>query len=381
MNYNHKGTFGKKIALVANTTWNIYNFRLNLIDKFISEGYQVVVIAPVDEYINYLEKYPKVIHFDLKFLERDGTNPIKDAFLCLELIKKYREIKPDVILHFTNKPNIYGSIAAKINNITAISVITGLGYPFIHGGLIKYIITFLYKISGKYNSKFIFENIEDRELFETLKIVKKNNSISIKGCGVNTEWFKPQTCENQTNKIIFTFIGRLLYDKGIREFVEAAKEVKQKRTDVSFWIVGEIDKENPATIDKNELIRWVEEDIIHYHGFVKDIRPIISKSDCIVLPSYREAIARTITEGMSMGKPVITSQTAGCREAVVHGVNGFLVDIKNSKKLADTFFDFLHLDKSQKDTMGLEGRKKACEEFDDVKIADQVYEIVYQSIG
>lgn len=381
MNYNHIGTFGKKIALVANTTWNIYNFRLNLIDKFISEGYQVIVIAPVDEYINYLEKYPKVLHFDLKFLQRDGTNPIKDAFLCLELIKKYREIKPDIILHFTNKPNIYGSIAAKINNITAISVITGLGYPFIHGGLIKYIITFLYKISGKYNSKFIFENIEDRELFETLKIVKKNNSISIKGCGVNTEWFKPQICENQTNKIIFTFIGRLLYDKGIREFVEAAKEVKQKRTDVTFWIVGEIDKENPATIDKNELIRWVEEDIVHYHGFVKDIRPIISKSDCIVLPSYREAIARTITEGMSMGKPVITSQTAGCREAVEHGVNGFLVDIKNSKKLADTFFDFLHLDKSQKDTMGLEGRKKACEEFDDAKIADQVYEIVYEILA
>jgi glycosyltransferase involved in cell wall biosynthesis len=378
MNFNHKGTFGKKIALVANTTWNIYNFRLNLIDKFISEGYQVIVIAPVDEYINYLEKYPTVIHFDLKSLERDGTNPIKDAILCLELIKKYREIKPDIILHFTNKPNIYGSIAAKINNITAISVITGLGYPFIHGGLIKYIITFLYKISGKYNSKFIFENIEDRELFETLKIVKKYNSISIKGCGVNTEWFKPQINNDKNNKIIFTFIGRLLYDKGIREFVEAAKEVKQKRADVSFWIVGEIDKENPATIDKNELIRWVEEDIVQYHGFVKDIRPIISKSDCIVLPSYREAIARTITEGMSMGKPIITSQTAGCREAVEHGVNGFLVEIKNAKQLADTFFDFLNLDEVQRENMGQAGRLKAYEEFDDAKIADQINDIVYE---
>ena len=124
MNYKHKGNYGKKIALVANTTWNIYNFRLNIIDKFIKEGYQIIVIAPVDEYINYIEKYPTVLHFDLKKLDRDGINPFKEALLCLELIKMYRTIKPDLILHFTNKPNIYGSIAAKINNIKAISVVS-----------------------------------------------------------------------------------------------------------------------------------------------------------------------------------------------------------------------------------------------------------------
>lgn len=380
MNYKHKGNYGKKIALVANTTWNIYNFRLNIIDKFIKEGYQIIVIAPVDEYIIYIEKYPTVLHFDLKKLDRDGINPIKEALLCLELIKIYRTIKPDLILHFTNKPNIYGSIAAKINNIKAISVVTGLGYPFINSGFIKLIITILYKITGKFNTKFIFENIEDRELFESLNIVKKKNSISIKGCGVNTEWFKPQINKNQNNKVIFTFIGRLLYDKGIREFVDAAKLVKQERNDVTFWIVGEIDKENPATIDKNELIQWVEEDIVQYQGFFKDIRPIISHSDCIVLPSYREAIARTITEGMSMGKPIITSQTAGCREAVEHGVNGFLVEIKNAQRLAAAFFEFLNLNEDQREIMGQAGRKKACKEFDDVKIAHQIYEIVHQCI-
>jgi glycosyltransferase involved in cell wall biosynthesis len=381
MNVKREKKVGHKIALVANTTWNIYNFRLNLIDKFISEGHQVAVIAPVDEYIHYLDKYPSVLHYNVTTLDRDGTNPIKDIFLCLELAKKYREIQPDLILHFTNKPNIYGSIAAKMNKIKAISVITGLGYPFIHQGFIRFIIVLLYRIIGNFNSGFIFENTEDRELFHDLGIIKKEKSVSIKGCGVNTEWFKPMNENKEPDKIIFTFIGRLLYDKGIREFVEAAKEVKQKKSDVNFWILGEIDRENPTTIDKDELISWVENDYVQYLGFIADVRPIISASDCIVLPSYREAIARTITEGMSMGKPIITTKTAGCREAVEHGLNGYLVEVKNSKDLAAAMFDFLTLTKSQKEKMGSAGRAKACAEFDAVQIASQIYRIIIQFIG
>jgi glycosyltransferase involved in cell wall biosynthesis len=303
---------GRIIALVANTTWNIYNFRLNLIEKFLGEGFKVIVVAPVDEYLIYKDKYPSVLHYNLQRLVRDGVNPLNDIRLFLELRRIYKEINPDVILHFTNKPNIYGSLAAKSLHLKSIAIITGLGYPFIHGGLLKCIVTSLYKISGKFNEKFIFENIEDRELFESLNIISKQKSISIKGCGVNTQWYKPMENTKERKKTVFTFIGRLLYDKGIREFVEAAKIVGEERNDVEFLIVGEIDENNPATIDKKELIQWVEDEIIQYLGFVKDIREVIASSDCIVLPSYREAIARTITEGMAMGKPIITSQTAGC---------------------------------------------------------------------
>ena len=143
-------------------------------------------------------------------------------------------------------------------------------------------------------------------------------------------------------------------------------------------LVGEIDENNPATIDKKELIQWVEDEIIQYLGFVKDIREVIASSDCIVLPSYREAIARTITEGMAMGKPIITSQTAGCREAVEDGENGYLVEIKNSKALADTFLKFLSLLPEEKKLMGEIGRIKACNEFDDAIIASQINDIVYE---
>jgi glycosyltransferase involved in cell wall biosynthesis len=371
---------GRIIALVANTTWNIYNFRLNLIEKFLGEGFKVIVIAPVDEFLIYKDKYPSVLHYNLQHLVRDGVNPLNDIRLFLELRRIYKEINPSVILHFTNKPNIYGSLAAKSLHIKSIAIVTGLGYPFINGGLLKKIVTALYKISARFNEKFIFENIEDRELFEYLNITSKQKSVSIKGCGVNTQWYKPMENTKKRKKTVFTFVGRLLYDKGIREFVEAAKIVGKNRNDVKFIIVGEIDENNPATIDKEELIQWIEDESIKYLGFVKDIRKVIAFADCIVLPSYREAIARTITEGMAMGKPIITSQTAGCREAVADGENGYLVEIKNSKALADTFLKFMSLLPEEKKLMGELGRMKACKEFDDALIANQINDIVYQTL-
>ena len=363
------------IALVANSTWNIYNFRLNVIDKLLEEGHNVIVIAPIDEYLEYKEKYPKVKHVGLRSLDRDSTNPFKDLILVAELIRKYRLLKPDLILHYTNKPNIFGGIAARFAGIPSIAMVTGLGYAFIHNGLIKWITTVLYRLTGSLHKKFIFENIEDRELFESLNIIKSDQGVSIKGCGVNTSYFAPYPngIVKAGDEVTFTFIGRLLYDKGIREFVLAAKAIKAIFPKVSFWIVGELDLENPATVDKEDLIEWTANDIVYYHGFKRDVRPYIAKSDCIVLPSYREAIPRTITEGMAMGKPVITTDTAGCREAVEVGINGFLVDVKSVDSLKQTFEKFIQLTSDQRHEMGEAGRQKALNEFDDRKIASAIY--------
>jgi glycosyltransferase involved in cell wall biosynthesis len=335
----------------------------------------VVVIAPVDEYLTYKEKYPTVRHYGLRLLDRDSTNPIKDFLLLLELIRRYRKIKPDIILHFTNKPNIYGGIAAKIAGIKSIAVVTGLGYAFINKGFVRAVMTWLYKFTASYHSKFIFENIEDRELFAQLGIVSGDKAISVKGCGVNTTWYHPIPNGQKKDKTIFTFIGRLLYDKGIREFVEAARQIKSMRQDVAFWVVGELDAENPATIDKDDLVQWVEEDVVYYHGFIKDVRSIIAASDCIVLPSYREGLPRIIIEGMSMAKPVITTHTAGCEETVEEGVNGYLVPLKDTQGLTQAFNAFLSLTHEQQKEMGLAGREKAMEEFDDQKIAGEIYGI------
>lgn len=366
-----------KIALVANSTWNIYNFRQNIINKLLEEGHEVAVIAPVDEYLDYKEKYPNVTHFGLKSLSRDSTNPFRDLLLTLELIRRYSQVKPDLIIHYTNKVNIYGGIASRIKGINSVAIVTGLGYPFIHSGFIQKVTSLLYKFTSKFHKKIIFENIADRELFEDRSIIKKGKGISIKGCGVDVNYFKPSSNGvAKNNKLTFVFIGRLLYDKGITEFVEAAKIIKNKNKNVQFWVVGDLDPGNPAAINKDKLAEWVNNEYIEYHGFHRDVRQFILKSDCVVLPSYREAIPRTITEGMAMGKPVISTDVAGCREAIEEEFNGYLVEVKNKNSLAGAMQDFIELSPEAKKQMGNNGRKKALDEFDDRKIANNIYEIV-----
>lgn len=365
----------KHIVLVANTTWNIFNFRLNLIQKFLSEGFEVSVVAPIDEYIEYKERYPKVKHYNLHYLKRTGINPIFDILFCLELIRRYRLLKPDIVIHFTNKPNIYGGIASGLTFSKSIAVVTGLGYAFIHSGFVNYFTKLLYRFSANFHRKIIFENQEDKLLFENLRIVNSSSSIAVKGCGVDTSFYKPiETVIS--NKTIFTFVGRLLNDKGIREFVAAAKEIKANFQQVEFWIIGELDTENPATIEKENLVRWIDEGIIQYHGFQRDVRPLMAASDCIVLPSYREGNPRTITEAMSMGKAVITTNIGGCRENVEDGVNGYLVKIKDNESLSQALRKFLNLTPLEKKKMGELGRLKAIKEFDSQLIAQEYLGVV-----
>lgn len=366
----------KTIALVANSTWNIHNFRLNLLDKFIGEGHDVIVIAPVDQYIEYKEKYPAVKHVALRSMDRDSTNPLKDLVLTAELTRKYKRLKPDLVIHFTNKPNIYGAIAARRAKIDSIAIVTGLGYAFIHNGFIKSVTTALYKYTSKYHKKFIFENIEDRELFENENIITRAQGISVKGCGVNTTYFHPYPNQKVNEAMVFSFVGRLLYDKGVKEFVEAARIIKLRHPNTRFWLVGELDPDNPATVEKDELIEWVDSDIVYYHGFQRDVRPFISKSDCVVLPSYREAIPRTITEAMAMAKPVITTDTAGCREAVDVEVNGYLAKLRDANDLAESMQKIILLTEEERKSMGQAGRNIVMNQFDDRLIANHIYDII-----
>lgn len=363
------------VVLVANSTWNIYNFRLNVINYFLKKDYQVTVVAPIDEYLEYKEKYPDIEHFGLKSMDRDGKNPFKDILLTLELFRRYRKLKPDLLIHYTNKINIYGAIAARMNGVKSIAIVTGLGYPFIRKGWLRSLTTFLYKSTAKFHQKFIFENIEDRELFEKLNVIPEGKGISIKGCGVDLDYFKPMPKKRKSDAIVFTFVGRLLYDKGIKEFVKAAQVIKDKYQNVEFWVVGDLDPDNPATVNKIELGNWVNQKLINYFGFQRDVRPFLSDSNCIVLPSYREAIPRTITEGMAMAKPVITTNVAGCREAVDEGANGFLVEVRSVHSLVDAMERFIALSPGEKESFGRNGLIKAQNEFDDKNIALQIYQI------
>lgn len=368
----------KRIILVANSTWNIYNFRLNIIRKLISDGHELMVIAPVDEYLEYKESFPNVKHIPMKTMGRDSTNPFRDLLLLIELYRKYRWLKPDLVLHYTNKPNIYGGLASKFLKIPSVAVVTGLGYSFIHKGFLNFIVRSLYKFSGSSHSKFIFENEDDKALFIKENIVKEEKAFSVKGCGVDTSYYLPNSNSqrNKENEVVFTFIGRLLYDKGIIEFIEAAKLVKQKFPSIKFEVIGEFDADNPSNIDRDHLVNWLESGIIEYKGFVRDIRPLIKYSDCVVLPSYREGMPRTLLEGMSMGKAIITTDVPGCKETVIDNKNGFLVPVKDSKALADAIEAFIKFTPEQRKTMGVAGRKMAEEIFDDKLIAEEITRIL-----
>lgn len=376
MNSSKISSGKKRIAIVANTTWNIYNFRQNILRKLIREGHEVIVMAPVDTFITYTESIREVTHVPIRHLDRDSVNPFQDLLLLLELLRLYRKYKPDLVLHYTIKPNIYGGIACRLLRIPSVAVITGLGYSLIHEGWLNVVTRFLYHIALPLHHKVVFENIDDKAMFEKAGLVSVSKSLAIKGCGVNTSWYSPNGDGRTKGMITFTFIGRLLYDKGVREFIEAAQIVKKKNENVQFWLIGEIDKENPSSVRNEDLVRWIRDPSIYYHGATDNIKTYIEKSDCIVLPSYREGMPRVIMEAMAMERPVITTDTAGCRETVDENVNGYLVPVGDATALAGAMNRFMILDEQTRVTMGKAGRRKVLNEFDDHIIADQLYNIL-----
>ncbi len=370
-----------KIAIVANSTWNIYNFRLNVIKLLIQNNFEVIVIAPVDHYISYLNQFSEVRHVPLRSLSRKSTNPLKDINLTRELYQIYQKENPDLVIHYTVKPNVYGGFAARRCGIKYLSTITGLGYTFLHDNFIRKVTQWLYRMAFRHSEKVIFENQDDRTLFIEEGIIRPEAGISLKGCGVDIQHFSPNGYVKPENTLIFTFIGRLLYDKGIDEFVRAAEIVKKDFPNAEFWVVGDIDEENPAAISHDQLLEWMQRRIIRYFGPTDDVRYYIKQSDCIVLPSYREAIPRVVQEGMAMRKPIITTDTPGCREAVEEGKNGFLVPIKDAASLAKAMLRFRELSPEQKRAMGEYGRQKAEREFDDRLISRQIFDIIEEVLA
>ena len=255
-------------------------------------------------------------------------------------------------------------------------MVTGLGYSFINRGWLNFLTKKLYKITTKFNNAIIFENKDDRSLFVNHKLVDRDKAYTVKGCGINTKYFKPHYENSQKEITVFTFIGRLLKDKGIVEFAESAKNLKAKHSNCIFQVLGEFDRNNPSTIDRRKLLKWIHENDIEYHGYVRDVRPYIKNSDCIVLPSYREGLPKVLLEGMAMGKPIITTDTAGCRETVDNGQNGFLVKIKDVQQLQIAMEKIIAIGKLGRIELGKKGREKVVREFEEKKIAKHIYSII-----
>ncbi|MCT7572661.1 glycosyltransferase family 4 protein [Aliarcobacter butzleri] len=367
----------KKIVIVVNNSWYAWNMRANLGFALQKEGYEVVFIAPYDKYSENIKKYFKYINTNI---DTKGTNPFSDLKIIYEYYKIFYEIKPNIILQYTIKPNIYGTIAANFLKIPTINNIAGLGTLFIKQNFVTKIAKFLYKFSQKRATKIFFQNQDDFKMFIDEKLVQKEKCDVLPGSGVDIEKFKPLEKEEDDGVFRFLLISRMLWAKGIQEFVDAAKIIKQKYKNVEFQLLGHLDVESPTAISKEQMDIWVKNGFVNYLGSSDDVRVEITQSDCIVLPSfYREGTPRILLESASMGKPIITTDNVGCKDVVDDGINGFLCEVKNADDLALKMEKMLNSSFDERNIMGKAGREKIVKEFDE-KIVIEKYLKAIESI-
>lgn len=330
-----------------------------------NNGFEIITTSSHDRYTENLAK--EFSWLEMKHLERTGKNPFRDLLLLGEYIRIYKKQKPDLVFNFTIKPNIYSSLACRILGIPCVSTVTGLGYSFLKSGFLQKLTIFLYKVSLKKNNVVVFQNQDDLDLFVSKNIISHDKAILIEGSGIDTEKFIPRenTNESRSNRnFIFLLCGRMLKDKGIVEFVEASQIVKQQFPSTRFQLLGPVDVLNPACISESELNSWYKEKRIEYLGERSDVISVLEDADCVVLPSYREGLPKSLLEAMSCGKPVIATDIPGCRSVVLDNKNGFLVPVKNPHILAEKMIEMINLDFATRTKMGQVGRTLVLEKFD-----------------
>lgn len=358
-----------RIAIVLNTSWNIYNFRKGLAQTLLNEGHEVIAIAPPDKYSDYLIEMGCIYH-PIK-LDNKGSNPLRDLSYMHQLYKIYKKTKPDAIIQYTIKPNIYGTLAAIPLKKLIINNVCGLGTVFIRNGLTSRIAKWMYRFSFRFPNKVLFHNQDDLHLFLEKKLVRKNISEVVPGSGIPLEKFNPGPFKrNQT--FTFLMIARLLYDKGIVEYFEAAKNLKEEGLDVKFQLLGQLEENRNLGISSEILQEWIKLGIIEYLGTSDQVENVIAEADCVVLPSYREGMPRALLEAAAMAKPLIASDIAGCKQTIEEKKNGFLCKVKDALDLARAMKVMYNLAEEELQQMGQYSRKKVEEEFDE-KIVIQKY--------
>lgn len=347
----------KKILFLSHGFTGLYYYRRELMQRLISEGNEVyLAIAESDDNKLFEAMGCKIIP---TVVDRRGMNPIKDLNLLLSYIKILRKIKPDFVLTYTIKANIYGSLACGLTGNKCISNVTGLGTAIANGGILSKLTMFLYKIGLRKNYHTFFQNQSNFNLFKKAGIVNENNSSVIPGSGVNLEYHKMQVYPEKDTSIRIVFVSRVMRDKGAFELFEAAKIIKNKYPGVIFDVIGPLEEDvTPEYI--NELD---EQGIIKYHGSQNDIRPYVARGWANILPSYHEGIANVLLEGSACGRPVLATRITGCRETYIDGITGLGFNVKDADDLARTVENFINMPYEDKVEMGKKGRKFVEENF------------------
>ena len=324
-------TAPRRVVLAGNSSWNIVNFRGGLIHALKAAGYEPMVIAPVDPAAEQRMADMGVERIVIG-MERSGLNPFAELRLMLTYRRLLKNLRPIAYLGFTIKPNIYGGIAARLTGVPLIANISGLGTVFLKRGWLQALVSRLYRFAFKRAVVTFFQNPDDLAVFVDRGLVNQAQARLLPGSGVDLERFQP--APPMPGPDTFLFVGRLLGDKGVREFVEAARIVQSEVPEARFQLLGPIDEGNRSAVTKREVDHWVAEGTVDYLGAAEDVRPYIGRATAVVLPSYREGLPRSLLEAAAMARPLIASDVPGCRELVEPGVNGFPCEVRNASSLA-----------------------------------------------
>lgn len=367
------------IVFSGNTAWGMWNFRGRVLAHFVERGFRVSVLAPYDEVWSARLRELGCEVYDLPVAAK-GTNPLTDLGLYARFVRLFRQLRPDASITYTIKPNIYGSMAAQRLGIPYLPVTTGLGYVFLKRGLVSAVAKGLYRLAFRRARRVWFLNSDDVSTFRRSGLVAADRVEQLPGEGVDLAHFA-LTDVPEGPGVTFLLVGRMLTDKGVREFVEAAGYVRQHHPEARFQLLGAVWRDNPAAISAEQLEAWQRTGAVECLGATSDVRPYVAAADCVVLPSYREGVPCTLMEAAAMGRPLVATDVPGCREVVQDGVNGYLCRTKDARSLAEAMTRMLELPAEERRAMGLRGRRLMEERFDVRLIVQRYDEAVARLVG
>lgn len=366
------------LVLSINTSWNIVNFRAGLIRRLLAAGHEVIAVSPPDGHEAAL-KAIGVRHIPIT-IDSKGLSPARDARLLVDYWRILRDIRPAAYLGWTIKPNIYGSLAAHALGIPVINNISGLGTAFITKSPLTRLVRLLYRVALARSSTVFFQNAHDCDLFIAEHLVPRQRTRLLPGSGIDLSYFAPVKFKD-TNPFLFLMVARLLRDKGVVEFADAARMVRKVRSDVAFQLLGSLDSQNRTALHRTLVEEWQREGLLDYLGETHDVRPFLAQAGAVVLPSYREGMPRSLLEGAAMGKPLIATDVPGCTEIARDGENAFLCEVRDAHSLAQAMLALLALSSAERSAMGRRSRAIAEAEFDTTVVEGRYLEAIDHAVS
>lgn len=369
-----------RIAVVANTAWYLVNFRLNLMNALQAAGHEVVAIAPHDD-VQSARLRAEGLVFVPVAISGAGTHPLLELQSLLALRRAFRVHDVQAVLSYTPKGNLYSALAALSLRVPFVPNVSGLGRSFIRKNWVTVVVKLLYRLTLGRAHKVFFQNLDDMGIFVQAGLVRPERCERLPGSGVDLSRFNMAPWPDHAPEApVFLLVARLLWDKGVGEFVNAARLVRQRYPKAQFHLLGFLDVDNPSAVPRGKVQAWEAEGLLTYLGPTDDVRRFLAVADCVVLPSYREGVPRTLLEAAAMGRPVITTDAPGCRDTVVHGQTGLMCRVADADDLAQQMLAWLAMPLAERRAMGQRGRLRVEAEFDE-RLVLHAYDRVVQELA